>query len=407
MKTTPCPAARLGAALALLSLCGCADGGPIGTGIAASVAGNVVAVVEDSAEFASATASPAALAGAVTVEIAGLPGSATTTDGNGNFVVDGNFAGPIVLAFSTANLSASIDLNVPAGGVLLLADVAVAPDGVAADARREIGYEARLVAADCAGDRLAVTEDATGSPREIALSAETAITRRDGRPIACSGLRRGERLRIDGAIGDSGDLHALSVVAGGTYLRRRAVIEGVRFAGFVLGVDCARGLLRLADETSIGVLLLGANTSITGPDGADLACADLSRGQRISGHGQVRIARPNRIAARAIALRPAAGGAPTMRLSGSVAAIDCAASLVDIDDGSGVRVAVRLDGATRISGAKDCAAIEPGWWLFRGLVRFDPARPGNPPVAATLHFRRPDRTAADTPNPDPNEGATP
>jgi hypothetical protein len=82
---------RLVLLLALLAGCaGAEGGGPIGTGITSSVAGNVVAVVDDGgASEAAALAVPA-----VAVSIDEAPGVATITDADGNFTLEGDFSGP-------------------------------------------------------------------------------------------------------------------------------------------------------------------------------------------------------------------------------------------------------------------------------------------------------------------------
>ena len=149
---------RASALLLCAVLAGCAgggiaaDGGPIGTGITASVAGNVVAVVASS-DAAQATALDLP---AVTVSIDEVPGVETVTDTEGNFALDGDFAGEVTVRFRSGDVEGTQRVDVPTGALVVLADVVVAPGQIDAEAGRQVGFLAHVLSADCGAGELVV-----------------------------------------------------------------------------------------------------------------------------------------------------------------------------------------------------------------------------------------------------------
>lgn len=401
MSTIARPACHLAVAALFLAAWGCAaDGGPIGTGIAASVAGNVVAVVEDTASVAASPQDPAALTTPVTVSIDGVPGSETPTDGDGNFAIEGDFSGPVTLRFATATFAATREVEVPAGAVVTLSDVVVAPDGITADAGREIGVNARIESVDCAAGLLVVVDRRRGNPRELAFTLidETRYVGRDGAPITCDRLRRGDQVRIDGQVellddGSRGARRALEVAVDGQRTPGLSVLENVVFVGVLSEVDCGRGILGVSDERQLTLVTIDDRaTSIQDlDDGRRISCSDLELGQQVTGIGRMAIARPDRIAADTIGRRRVSDDPVDIRLSGEVTAKDCARSTLEIGHGPLTQV-VRFEEAVVVP-PRSCASIGVGL-LVRGVARLDPARPGEPPEAIRLEFRQPARPPA-------------
>ena len=403
----PDRAARLAIIAAFLASCGLgADGGPITGGITASIAGNVVAVVGGvpGSEGASAETAPPSSAPPVTVSIDGVPGSSTTTGQEGTFAIEGEFDGRVTLRFETPAFATTRDIEVPAGALVTLSDVVVAPDGIAVDSSREIGVTARIDTIDCRSRTLVVIDERTGGPAEYAfqLLDATRYVGRDGSTVGCTDLRRGDRVRIDGQVdlladGSRSPRRALEIVVDGQAPTSLSVVEGVVFAGVLADVDCPGGLLTVADERqSTRVAIDGRSTVIADFDGRRLSCGDLERGQQVSGIGRIEVARPDRIAAEVVQRAPVPSATVDVRIAGAVVATDCAASTVSIsNEPSSQVVLVRFDDAVIVP-PLPCSAIQVGSRV-QGVARIDPARPGDALDAVRLEFREPVAAGAGLP----------
>jgi hypothetical protein len=351
---------------------GCAgassDGGPVGTGIVASVAGNVVAVVSDTSlaqDDATATLPE------VTVSIDEVPDATTTTDADGNFALDGAFAGALTLRFRAAGVDATQAIDVPAGALVVLEDIVVAPGEIDAEAGRQVGFLARVLDADCARGTLAV-EDEHRPPRAFAVTLldETRLVRRDGSPATCDAIVPGAKVSIDGVFepgaGPGDVVTALSVTLDAERGARPDVVEDVPVLGFVAAVRCGAGILTLADASQRTRLRLTAATTLTARDGRPLACEDVAVGDRVAGLGRLRVRAPGAIEATRLVVT-AGAGAIDVRLSGAVVGKDCAASVLQLDDGDAI-VAVALGPETIVQPALSCDEIPLGARV-RGLGR--------------------------------------
>lgn len=381
--------------LLLAAVAGCsggggfaADGGPIGTGITAAVAGNVVAVVASSeTEQVTALALPE-----VDVSIDEAPGLATTTDAEGNFALDGDFAGEVTVRFRSGDVEATQVVDVPTGALVVLADVVVSPGRIEAEAGRQVGFLGRVLEVDCTAGVLVVEDERTEArPFTILLIDDTRIVRRDGSAAACADVTAGDRVAIDGVFSpDSGtgsDLTALSVTIGADRGERPDVVEDVPFAGFVAAVRCAAGTLTVADADQRTRLRLGADTAVVDRSGAPLACDAIAVGDRVAGLGRLRVRQPGAIEATSLVV--ARGGASAdVRIAGEVVGKDCAQSVLQIDDGDGI-AAVRIGADTVVEPALACDEIPIGARV-RGLGRVRPAQP-DVIVALRLVVRRPAR----------------
>jgi len=381
--------------LLLAAIAGCsggggfaADGGPIGTGITASVAGNVVAVVASS-DIEQAT--PLALP-EVDVSIDEAPGVATTTDAEGNFALDGDFAGEVTVRFRSGDVEATQVVDVPAGALVVLADVVVSPGRIEAEAGRQVGFLGRVLEADCAGGVLLV-EDERREPRQflVQLIDDTRIVRRDGSAASCADAATGERIAIDGVFApDSGagsDVTALSITIGAERGARPDVVEDVPFAGFAAVVRCREGTLIVADDEQRTRLRVGADTIVTDRSGAMLVCGDIAVGDRVAGLGRLRVRQAGPIAATRIVVARGPGSAD-VRIAGAVVGTDCARGVLQLDDGDGV-VAVLIGADTVVEPALTCDEIPPGARV-RGVGRVRPAEP-EIILALRLQVRRPAR----------------
>lgn len=385
-------ALRSPALVLLVCLAGCAgggiaaDGGPIGTGITASVAGNVVAVVasSDTAQ-ATAVALPE-----VTVSIDEVPGAETTTDAEGNFALDGDFAGALTVRFRSGDVEGTQSVDVPTGALVVLADVVVAPGTVDAEAGRQVGFLAHVLRTDCTAGTLVVEDDRKDARQFLVqLVDDTRLVRRDGGSASCGDVAVGARVAIDGVFSpDSGTgsvVTALSITLDAQRGTRPDVVEDVPFAGFVALVRCDAGTLTVADADQRTRVRIGADTIIRNRSGAALDCGDVGVGDRVAGLGRLRVKQAGAIDATSIVVGTGAS-AVDVRVSGEVIGKDCAASILQLDDGDGV-AAVRIGPNTVVEPDLACEEIPVGARV-RGLGR---VQPGEPDVilGVRLNVRRP------------------
>jgi hypothetical protein len=364
---------------ATLAACAGADGGPIGTGITTSVVGNVVDVAD--AGGTSQGLPP------VTVSIDEAPELETTTDAEGNFALDGDFAGAVTLRFRTPDYAVTQPVDVPSGAVLVLSDLELSPGGVEAQAGRQIGFVGRVQAVDCAAGVLVVA-DRREPPNEfrVTLLPETIVQRRGGEPASCEDVAPGDQLGIDGVVTLRAGrvVTALRVVLAAEPAPPDPVRE-VPFSGRVAAIACARGALTLAGDEARTRLLLSAGTSLTRRDGTPLACEDLRLGDQATGLGRVRLARPGTIEATTVVVTPASRPGVELRVAGFVTLVDCTAGTFELADGDAVLL-VHLTPDTVIEPPLACRDIAPGDRLT-GVVRVREDERGAVD-AVLLRFRR-------------------
>lgn len=383
---------RVPALLLLAALAGCAgggiasDGGPIGTGITAAVAGNVVAVVASSDATQAATLDLPA----VTVSIDEAPGLETTTDAQGNFALDGDFAGAITVRFRSGDVEGTQSVDVPTGALVVLADVVVAPGQVDAEAGRQVGFLAHVLSSDCDAGEL-VVEDDRKEPRQflVRLVDDTRLVRRNGAAASCGDVAAGSRVAIDGVFApDSGTgsmLTALSITLDAQRGTRPDVVEDVPFAGFVALVRCDAGTLTVADADQRTRVRLSSGTSIEDRAGTPLACADIAVGDRVAGLGRLRVKQAGTIDATSVVVG-VRGTAVDVRLSGEVVGKDCTVDVLQLDDGDGV-AAVRIGPGTVVEPDLACEDIPIGARV-RGLGRVQADEP-DVILGVRLSVRRP------------------
>jgi len=210
----------------LVVLCGCSasDGGSSGTGLT-SVTGNVVNAQTSSLRSArpltwlARLRSLLAVGGTaiaqnpvenirVSIEGTNIAGS---TDANGFFVLEGDFAGPIGMRLERPDdrISVRLVIVVPNGGALTLSNIRINGTQVGVDSER-VTYDGVVVSTNCAGDLADTVSSRTpddGNVYRVHLS-EASLQDVTGAPIPCSNLRGSQIVRVDGSIRPDGDVDA-------------------------------------------------------------------------------------------------------------------------------------------------------------------------------------------------------
>lgn len=298
--------------LLCLLLAGCAaDGGPVGTGIAA-IRGNVAAV-----DLAADLPAPVPAAGAlpfrVTVSLDEVPGIRDTTDPEGNFTLRGAFAGTLTLRFRGPGLDVAMPVDVPAASVVVLENIRLRRQAVEPAVVRALDFVGSIALVECSGataGELLVDDRAPGRNQFLVrLSADTVLTGPDGRRLECAVLRPGTLVRLAGEAGRRGQrtIDATEIVVDPPRPVPRAdAVRPVRLVGTVVTVDCAGGLVELATLTGTTRVRLTPTTQIlaAAPGGpvpaAPLRCADIIPGSRVDGSGMLSLAAPGTITAERI-----------------------------------------------------------------------------------------------------------
>jgi hypothetical protein len=342
---------------------GCAaDGGPVGTGISSTsaISGNVVDVQTDSGTTTTPDTLPP-----IQVSIDGLPNVTTIADSGGNFVLNGTFDGPVTLRFTVPQYQVTQQLDVPAGSAVVLQDIELQPDGVVAQAARQLNFFGTVDLVDCTDGTLLVHERrSNGTQFLVHLDDGTSIVDATGRTQTCAAIRVGSTVTVEGSIAYSSDrtITALVVTIG---LQPPAPMQSqleTRFSGAIAALDCTAGFVVVADSGQRATLQLTARTQLTDALGA-LSCDDLQLGDPIRGQGQINLRMPAVIVAtKLVVVGPPNLGQP-LRLAGSVTMVDCAAGILQLRDDR-TTTDVRLTPSTVITLRRGqpltCADIQTG-----------------------------------------------
>jgi hypothetical protein len=342
----------------------CSDGGPVGTGISVSaISGNVVDVQADAA--AARVAPTAAGLPPIRISVDGLPSVATMADRSGNFVLRGRFDGAVTVRFAVPQFQVTQQLDVPAGSTVVLQDIELQPDGVVAQAARQLEFFGSVDLVDCSDGTLLVHERRPdGTQFLVHLDAQTSFADTEGRSASCDAVREGSTVGVQGSIAYAGDrtITALVVTLGPVEAPPPQSRLEARFVGAIAALDCSAGYIVVADAQQRSAVQLTSRTLLT-RGSSPLACADLQLGEPVRGDGQINLRMPGVIVATALTVTgPPTGGQP-LRLAGVVAALDCVDGLLQIQDDR-TTVEVQLSAATVITRrdgqAATCADIEPG-----------------------------------------------
>ena len=368
---------RLGCLLSCALIAGCAsEGGVTGTGISASVTGNI-AVVSDAPEVAAELPFP------IRVSLAEVPSIAGTTDAQGAFVLAGTFSGALTLEFTNAATGAPVGplvIDVPPGSATVLENIEIdfaAPlnQRVRPGAVRQFDVFGRIDMVECDADgsgTLLLLDD--GPPvrqRLVRLTPDTDVAASDGEPLACGDLRRGLGVRVEGLLRlVDQTIVALDVVEA----RRRSapppspVPHAERLRGTVTAVACARGLVEVEQAGALDpvrrIIALGPDTDVrcVADASRSCACSDIEVGDAIVIGGTIEPQRPGMVDAAVVIV-----GAMLERVTriGVVVATSCDSGTIDLRDpqAPGRSFAARVSRATAFvcAGARcTCADLRAG-----------------------------------------------
>jgi hypothetical protein len=227
--------------LLALFLAGCAsEGGVTGTGLSASLAGNV-SVTDQSGE--------------VEVSIDGRDDLRAVTDADGNFEIEGEFAGDVTVEFvdsSTGERLGDLPLNVPPGSTTVLEKVVIAPgeeEPVRPEIIRQLGVFGRVALVECdpSGGGILLLDarqtDGGGAQIMVRLLADTRIGTTEDTLLNCAELSPGNLVEIQGVQLSDRTIVALVIVRVQERPMPRDVFQ-IEASGSVNGVNCERGVIQ-------------------------------------------------------------------------------------------------------------------------------------------------------------------
>lgn len=254
--------------------CG-AEGGVTGTGISASVSGNIVEVSRGAA----------ALPFPIRITVDEAPEATTVTAADGTFTLSGHFAGAVTLAFSRADDDTPIGplaLEIPAGSVTVLENIEIdtaapPPDRVRPRAVRQFDVVGHLDMVECGGAEATIlVTNGADPPRQIlvTLTADTEIVTNAGAPLQCADLRPGRRVRVEGFL----RLRTLTLVATTVIVAPAPAPppdapRRERFRGVAALVACERGEITIAQDTDGDIVRRRLRLT----DDTDIECGDPPR----------------------------------------------------------------------------------------------------------------------------------
>ncbi len=280
-------------ALVVVASWGCGDGGPVGSGISAvsGISGNIAEVDNSSGQVQTGAG--------VTVTVVGIEGAHTVSDSDGSFEIRGQFSGPVTLRFATTDVSATRDLDVPAGSSVVLEDLKINAQGVSEGARRILGFVGQVAMVDCADATLLVNDQRPPAHQFLVrLSASSVLMRANGETIRCANINSGNQIAVEGLIRLDRTIDALAVILGPPRPGTPAPIQEVRLHGALVSVNCPSGMLLIDDGSSRTRLRLVPMTVLVDEVGQPIGCDGLMRNDSIDGSGLINTRRPGVIEAK-------------------------------------------------------------------------------------------------------------
>jgi hypothetical protein len=329
---------------------GCAaDGGPGGTGIspAAVISGNVVDV--QTTPSSAAIRSAAVALPRIQVSLDGLPNIATTADSDGNFLLRGNFAGSVAVRFTVPEFQVTQALDVPAGSTIVLQDIELRPDGVVAQAARQLRFFGTVDLVDCADGTLLLRGRKPGDGQFLVhLGDQTSFVDPAGDAQNCTDIRVGRAVVVEGTIAYAADRTITALVVTIAALPPPPPEEEVelRFGGAIAAVDCSVGVVVVDDSVQRTAVRLTPQTRFSGM-GA-VTCGDLHLGDTVRGEGQLDLRAPGMVVATHLTITGPASAEQPLRFVGLVTTIDCSRGLLQIGDDE-TTIDVRISPATLIT----------------------------------------------------------
>lgn len=335
---------------------GITDGGPVGTGIVASVSGNVVTVEDfDTAEATGleATAAteelePTQSIEGIAVSLVEFPDLETSTDVDGNFALEGEFDGALTLRFRTPDFEADQPIDVPSGGTVVLSDIEVEMDGATADAKRQLDLRGRVESTDCAAGVFEI-ETRNGDRFDVLVDEQTRFTR-DGDDVAgCEELRARDEVSIDSLPVDvaAREVTAFAVEIDPDDSAPKPRERRIAFSGFIGVVDCEQDRLAVSDGETIVRIFLPSDVQITDRSGTEISCEALTLGDRVTGLAVLDTRRPGIVLAEELQLSGRIGPGQRLEIRGDVLAANCDTGVLRVSN-DGAIVVVRLLPDTQI-----------------------------------------------------------
>lgn len=367
--------------LACLACLSCAsDGGPVGTGIssASTISGNVVGVQTSTSVTGSSTTAGALPS--IRVSIDGLSTASTAADSGGNFVLSGNFGSTVTVRFTVPEFQVTQQLDVPVGSAVVLQDIELRPDGVVAQAARQLNFFGTVDLIDCADGTLLVHDRRSdGTQFLVRLDDQTSFVDAAGAVRSCADVQVGSDIAVEGGIAYATDrtITALLITVAALPLPPPQPQVDLRFSGSIAALDCSAGYVVVDNFAERTAVQLTAQTQVSDKSGA-LMCQDLNLGDPVRGDGRINLRMPGVIVAVHLAVTGAPSSGQMLRLAGFVATIDCAGGALQLRDDR-TTIDVQLSAATVITTrngqALTCADIQVGYRVG-GIGQAIPGMPG-------------------------------
>ena len=140
------------------------------------------------------------------------------TDADGAFSLRGNFEGDVVIRFElpTTGATASIAVNVPAGGVLTLDRVHIdAQSGQATPQSQAVRFDGAVTDTECASEMLQLVSSQRSPMDTDVYDVDlegSSIRDANGSPLPCQALRVGDHVRLQGLVEDDGSFGDAEIV---------------------------------------------------------------------------------------------------------------------------------------------------------------------------------------------------
>lgn len=282
--------------LLLATGCGIADGGPIGTGIVASVSGNVVDTEGTLAlpESAESQLAAALSTEGVRVSIEEVAEATTETDAEGSFLLEGDFAGDLTMRFETDTLVATASIEVPVGAALVLSDIELRGNDARPGAIQALHVLGRVEEVDCAAGEMRLLERARDRRLRVLFDENTAIVdARSDATQSCAELSIGATVLVGGTpVPGAPVLNADMIRTHPQTSARPPEREPVRFHGVVHQQRCNAGLLAVENRDQTLRIRILEDTIIEARGGRPAACEDLVPGSVIRGDGHIELRAP-------------------------------------------------------------------------------------------------------------------
>ena len=274
---------------------GCADGGPVGTGISSSSVSGMVVSVDTTAGGGTAS-----LTAPVQVSVVESPSIATTTDAAGNFDLVGQFSGSVTLRFDTPQAEATAALEVPLAAEIDLGEIRLRPGFVSFNKPQVRRFFGQISFVDCstkvpgAAEILVNDRKAMANQFMVRVTPATVIVAADGQDVQCTQLRNGDRVSIEGVMNSDRTIGAITLTLSPPPPGRPQPVTQLNFAGIVGVVNCASGMIELFDDKAgQSRLRLSDDSGLVNPILQPLQCSDIQVGDRLEGTGLVKARRPD------------------------------------------------------------------------------------------------------------------